>query len=59
MEVSLLRENEDGSAVFTFNCTPEETTLLVTFGIRRALEEAVKQGKEWHDNLSEVDNQWT
>ena len=59
MEVNLFKENEDGSAVFTFNCTPAETEMLVIFGIRRALEEAVKQGKEWQSDVSEVDNQWT
>lgn len=58
MEVNLLKEHEDGSASFRFDMTPEETTMFITFGIRRALEEAIKQGKEWHDN-SEADNSWT
>jgi hypothetical protein len=47
MEVNLIKENEDGSADFTFECTAEETKMLLTYAIRRAIEEAVKQGMEW------------
>jgi hypothetical protein len=47
MEVKLIKDNPDGSGDFSFDCTPEEAEALLVFGIRRALEEAVKQGMEW------------
>lgn len=56
MEVHQLEEYPDGSAAFQFNCTPEETQMLLVFGIRRALEEAVQHGKEWKHDISEADN---
>lgn len=56
MEVHQLEEYPDGSAAFQFNCTPEETQMLLVFGIRRALEEAVKQGKEWKHDSSTIDS---
>lgn len=56
MEVHQLEEFPDGSAAFQFNCTPEETQMLLVFSIRRALEEACKHGKEWKHDISEADN---
>lgn len=55
MQVELIKENEDGSANFSFNLTNEERDMLLTFGIRRALEEAAKLGKEWQCEVGEVD----
>lgn len=49
MEMQLVKEHEDGSATYTIDMTPEETKMMVLFGIRRALEEAVAKGKEWYD----------
>lgn len=54
MEVNLLKENEDGSAVFRFEMSGEEIESLVLFGLRRSLEEGIKLGKEWKDD-SEAD----
>ncbi len=47
MDVELIRENEDGSADFTFHLSGDEMTALLLFGLRRALEEAVQRGKEF------------
>lgn len=53
MEVELIEEHKDGSASFRFDMTPEETEMMVLFGIRRAVEEGIKQAMEWkHDNNS-------
>lgn len=49
MQVELIKEHEDGSATFNFDMSPDETRWMVVFGIRRALEEAVARGEEWHD----------
>lgn len=47
MQVDLAKENEDGSAVFTFNMTPEETRMMVLYGIKCALEAASKDAEAW------------
>lgn len=47
MQVELAKENEDGSAVFTFDMTPEETRAFVLLGIKTALLAAVEDAKEW------------
>lgn len=59
MEVQLAKENEDGSAVFTFDMTPEETKMMVLYGIKCALEAAVKDAKTWDgsDDLKELENE--
>lgn len=31
MQVELAKENEDGSAVFTFDMTPQETKMMVLY----------------------------
>lgn len=47
MQVELAKENEDGSAVFTFDMTPQETKMMVLYGIKCALEAALKDAKTW------------
>lgn len=47
MRVELAKENEDGSAVFTFDMTAEETRMMVLYGIKCALEAAVKDAEAW------------
>ena len=49
MKVEMVKEHEDGSATFIFDMTDEEKESIVVFGLRRALEEAVARGEEWHD----------
>jgi hypothetical protein len=47
MKVELAKENADGSAVFTFDMTPEETRMMVLYGIQCALEAAIKDAETW------------
>lgn len=47
MDVQLAKENEDGSAVFTFDMTASEAKMLVLYGIKCALEAAVKDAGAW------------
>jgi hypothetical protein len=47
MQVVMLKENEDGSADFKFQMTPEETQSLLVYGIRCALENGIKEGNLW------------
>jgi hypothetical protein len=48
-EVTHVRDNEDGSATYTFNLTEEQEKMFILFGLRRAIEEGIKAGKEWAD----------
>lgn len=47
MQVELAKENADGSAVFTFDMTPQETRMMVLYGIKCALEAAIKDAGAW------------
>lgn len=47
MELKLIKENADGSADYSVDLTEEERDAFVLFAVRRALEEAIKTGKEW------------
>ena len=47
MRVELAKENEDGSAVFTFDMTAEETRMIVLYGIKCGLETALKDAEAW------------
>lgn len=47
MQVTLAKENEDGSAVFTFDMTPEETRAFVLLGIKTALLAGIEDTKAW------------
>lgn len=44
MQVHLIRENEDGSADFSFDLTSEERQSLLLYGIMQALKVAVEEG---------------
>ena len=43
--VTLIRENEDGSADYQFNFTPEALKALTRLGILTALQEAIEDAK--------------
>jgi hypothetical protein len=49
MEVTLIKENPDGSADFTFDMTKEEVTAMVQLGILTALQNAIKEAQEKYD----------
>lgn len=48
MDVILAKENADGSAVFTFDMTPEETRMMVLLGIKTALLAGIEDVKLWN-----------
>jgi hypothetical protein len=47
VQVKLIKENPDGSAVFTFDMTPEETEMLLLNGIRSAIVAGIARGNAW------------
>ena len=44
MNVEMIKENEDGSASYTFDMTREEAEALIRFGILEALKAAIREG---------------
>lgn len=48
MDVILAKENADGSAVFTFDMSPEETRMMVLLGIKTALLAGLEEAKLWN-----------
>lgn len=47
MELTLAKENADGSAVFTIDMTPEETRAFVLLGIKTAILAGIEDAKAW------------
>jgi hypothetical protein len=47
IDVTLIRENEDGSADFMFHLTDEYASALLTYGIKCAIEAGIEEGKKW------------
>ena len=47
MEVNLIKENEDGSADYSFDLTAEEQGLLIRFAIIEALKRGIEEGKKY------------
>ena len=54
MNVILAKENADGSAVFTFDMTPEETRLMVLLGLKTAILAGIEDAKGW-DGQSDLE----
>ena len=46
MLVTLLHENSDGSACYSFDLTKEEQDMLLRYGILEALKNAIKEGEK-------------
>lgn len=46
MQVTLIKENSDGSANYSFDLTREEEESLIRAGIMTALKEAIRLGDE-------------
>lgn len=44
MNVEMIKENEDGSASYSFDLTSTEVESLIRFGILEALKAAVREG---------------
>lgn len=47
MEVNLIKENEDGSADYTFDMSAEEQGMLIRWAIIEALKRAIEEGKKY------------
>lgn len=57
MNVTLAKENEDGSAVFTIDMTPEEVKAFVLLGIKTALLAGIEDAKAWDGTVDLEENQ--
>ena len=51
IDVSLLKENEDGSAVYSFNLSEDVKDSFVRFGIMEAIKAGIKESKELHPDF--------
>ena len=56
-EVTLIRENEDGSAVYQFNFPPEALDALTRLGIMTAIKAGIDEAKQLNPEefLNETD----
>jgi hypothetical protein len=52
MIVELVKENEDGSAVYSFEVTDEERNILLNLGIMTAIKNGIEEGKKYVGNTS-------
>jgi hypothetical protein len=50
MELTLLKENEDGSATYQFDMTDEERVQLLSLGIITALKMGIEEGKKYDES---------
>jgi hypothetical protein len=48
IDVSLIKENADGSAVFSFELSEDMKDALLRFGIMKAIEAGIEASKELH-----------
>ena len=55
MLVTLLHENSDGSACYSFDLTKEEQDMLLRYGILEALKNANKEGEKLTCEGEELD----
>jgi hypothetical protein len=55
MNVSLLHENEDGSACYSFDLTDEERKALIRYGIMEALKASIRQGEKMTCEGADID----
>ncbi len=54
MELTLTKENEDGSANFDLTLSPLEVQQLVNFGLIEILKRAVEEGKQYVPSQASV-----
>jgi len=55
MQVTLLHENSDGSACYSFDLTEQEREQLLCYGILEALKAGLREGEKLTCNGKEVD----
>lgn len=48
MQVQLAKENADGSAVFTFDMSPEETRSMLILGLKTAILAGIEEAQLWN-----------
>ena len=53
MDVICVKENEDGSAVYTFDLNEEEQTAMVRLGIITAIKNSLEEAKEYSPEYKE------
>jgi hypothetical protein len=58
IDVSLIKENADGSAVFSFELSEDMKDALLRFGIMKAIEAGIEASKELHPSF-EGEPEWT
>ena len=46
MQVTMLKENDDGSADYSFDLTPSEMQELLKYGILEALKAGIREGEK-------------
>lgn len=56
MEVTLIKENKDGSADYNFDMTQEEQALLLRWAIVESLKRSVEEGKKYVPSETNLDN---
>jgi len=57
IDVELLKENEDGSAVYSFNLSDDSRDALLRFGIMQAIKAGIEAAKELAPTY-EGKNEW-
>ena len=55
INVSLLKENADGSAVYSFDLSEDMKDALLRFGIMKAIEAGLEASKETHPDFGETE----
>ena len=56
MQVTLLHENEDGSACYSFDLTEEERNQLLSYGIMEAIKAGLREGEKLTCNGEELES---
>jgi hypothetical protein len=55
-DVTLVKENEDGSAVYSFNFPPEVLDALTRLGILTAIQAGIDRAEKLHPDYEEQDD---
>jgi hypothetical protein len=50
MELTLVKEHDDGGATYSFDMNDQERLALLHLGIITALEKGIKEGEKYADN---------
>lgn len=53
VKCGLIRENEDGSAVYWFDFNEEEKQALIRLGIITAIKNGIEEAKKYHEDFNE------